>query len=56
VHTGHLNKNKIKYNKNANHEEMQAFMEEKFPKLKSAGVFEVLRASVVLLLHCIVYG
>ena len=31
-------------NKNASHNELQKLMEEKFPKMKTAGGFEVLRA------------
>ena len=32
-------------NKNASHDELQRFLEEKFPKLKAGGGFEVLRAA-----------
>ena len=32
-------------NKNASHEELQKFMEEKFPKMKGSGGFEILRAA-----------
>ena len=31
-------------NKKASHQELQKFLEDKFPKLKSAGGFEILRA------------
>ena len=40
-----LGKMKVVFpNKNASHEELQKFMEEKFPKMKGSGGFEVLRA------------
>ena len=32
-------------NKNASHDELQRFLEDKFPKLKAGGGFEVLRAA-----------
>lgn len=40
-----LGKMKIVFpNKNANHDELQAFLENKFPRLKDGGGYEVLRA------------
>ena len=41
-----LGKRKLVFpNKNASHEEVQNFLEEKIPKLKSAGGFHILRAT-----------